>query len=149
MEYVEVHASIFCFTGNAGQVGGGYLGIFGQLDFNQICYRYWRLPPERKKSFRGWASTLAGTAMLMRGNRAPVLVSIMLQEMRPTRSPVHLNKAPPLAPDWTQQVVCNMAIGSDARVTMPRVTVGRTLSSSEKSENPAAITGSPGCFIRR
>ena len=87
--------------------------------------------------------------MLIRGNSAPVQVSIMLQDISPTRSPVLLNKAPPLAPDWTQQVVCSMATGSDTRVTMPRVTVGRTLSSSEKSENPAAITGSPGGFIRR
>lgn len=112
-------------------------------------YRFCPLPPVRRKPFSGPARTLAGTAMLMRGNSAFVLVSIMLHEMSPSRSPAHLNKAPPLAPDWMQQVVCSMATGSDTWATMPRVTVGWTLSSSEKSEKPAAITGSPGGFIRR
>jgi hypothetical protein len=112
-------------------------------------HRFCRLPPVSRKLFNGSARTLAGTAMLRRGKSAFVPVSTTLHEMSPTRSPVHLNKAPPLAPDCMQHVVCNMATGSDTWATIPRVTVGRTQSSSEKSENPAAITGSPGGLIRR
>ena len=63
-------------------------------------------------------------------------------------SPELLKMAPPLAPDCTQQVVWIMTAGLDTWDTTPRVTVGRLFSSSEKSGNPAAITGSPVDFIK-